>query len=63
MPDTWDTWQATPASVPPLTAAIIAAMPKTAFGTTVGPVATDKSLRSLLDALAGMEAKQIAHGW
>ena len=63
MSDTFDMWKANPSSINPLTAAVIDAMPKTMGGGTIGPTASDKSLRALLDALNALEGKQIAHGW
>jgi hypothetical protein len=54
--DTFDTYQANPSSVAPLTRAVIAAMPTTNYGATVGPVLSDKAIRALLDALAALEA-------
>lgn len=60
MTDTFDTYGANPSNVPALTRAIIAAMPTTAYGATVGPCVSDKSLRALLDALAGLETRVTA---
>jgi hypothetical protein len=63
MPDTYTNYIGSPTSVPPLTRAVIAAMPVTQFGNTVGPALTDKSFRSLLDALAGLEQRLITAGF
>lgn len=56
MSDTFDNYRSDPSSVPPNTRAVIAAMPTTSFGATVGPVLSDKAIRALLDALAALEA-------
>jgi hypothetical protein len=56
MSDTFDSYRSDPSSVPPLTRAVIAAMPTTLYGTTVGPVLSDKAIRALLNALAALEA-------
>jgi hypothetical protein len=55
VPDTYDDWQAAPASVPLLTAAIMATFPTTLAGNSIGPVTSDASLRAMLDALAALE--------
>lgn len=55
MSDTYDTFIASPSSVPPLTRAICDAFPKTTFGNTIGPALSDKSFRALLDAVADLE--------
>ena len=60
---TYDNFIANPTSVPPLTRAVIAAMPTNAiFGNTIGPALTDKSFRALLDALAGLEQRLTTAG-
>jgi hypothetical protein len=56
MPDTWDTGVNNPSSLPPLTAAVIAAHPKTILGGVVGPCASDKTLRATLDAIHALAA-------
>jgi hypothetical protein len=63
MPDTYTNFIANPTSVPPLTRAICSSMPVTQFGNTIGPALTDKSFRSLLDALAGLEQRLITAGF
>jgi hypothetical protein len=60
MSDTYTDWQADHSSVPPLTAAIMATFPKTMFGNSIGPVASDASLRAVLDALRAIENRVIA---
>ncbi|WP_285031967.1 hypothetical protein [Mycolicibacterium sp. lyk4-40-TYG-92] len=62
MPDTFDSYQANHNSVPPLTRAVLDGMPSRA-GVTYGPAMTDTTIRALLDALAAMENKMIAHSW
>jgi hypothetical protein len=57
MSDTYDSYLADHTGVPPLTRAICNAYPTTMFGGIIGPVVSDKSLRALLDALAGLEAR------
>ncbi len=60
MSDTYDSWQQDPASVPALTAAIIDTFPKTLAGNSIGPVASDRSLRAVLDAFHALEDRIIA---
>jgi hypothetical protein len=62
MPDTFDTYGTDPANVPPLTRAVIAAMPTTTYGKTVGPVLADKAFRALLDELSSLESRVTALG-
>lgn len=62
MPNTFDSYQADHNSVPPLTRAVLDAMPSRA-GVTYGPVWSPSVINALLDALAAVEAKQISHGW
>jgi hypothetical protein len=57
MTDTFDSYQANPSSVPPLTRAIIAAMPTTMSGNVIGPCANDASQRAMLDALSSLETR------
>lgn len=55
--DAFDTFQSNPNSVPPLTRAVINAMPKTVSGNVIGPCTNDASLRALLDALSSLESR------
>lgn len=41
MSDTFDTYVSSPGSLPPLTKAVLDAMPKTSAGNTIGPTASD----------------------
>jgi hypothetical protein len=63
MSDTWDTGVSNPSSLPPLTAAIIAAHPKTTTGNPIGPCPSDKVLRALLDAIHAIEQRLITAGF
>ncbi len=62
MSDSYDQGVATLSSVPPLTRAIIQAQPTTMGGNPIGPTASDKSLRALLDAIRNLEDRVIALG-
>jgi hypothetical protein len=62
MPDTYDTG-VSGGSLPPLTAAIIAAQPKTLAGNPIGPIASDASLRAMLDAFHSLEQRLITAGF
>jgi hypothetical protein len=61
MSDTYDTG-VSGGSLPPLTAAIIAAQPKTLAGNLIGPAASDKALRAMLDAIHSLEQRLITAG-
>jgi hypothetical protein len=61
MPDTFDTVD--PSTLPPLTRAVVLAAPTTMFGGRVGPVASDKVLRALLDAVHAIEQRLITAGF
>jgi hypothetical protein len=63
MPDTFDTFKSNPGSLPPLTLAICQAFPTTVFGATVGPVASDKVQRAILDWFKAIENRMIAAGF
>lgn len=60
MPDTWDTGRSDPDSLPPLTKAIVEANPRTGFGGLIGPTASDKALRAMLDAFRSLEDRVTA---
>jgi hypothetical protein len=60
MADTYTDWQTDHSSVPPLTAAIMATFPRTTAGNSIGPVASDASLRAVLDAFRALETRVIA---
>jgi hypothetical protein len=62
MPDSYDQGDANPAAVGPLTRAIILAQPITLMGGRVGPGASDKALRALIDAVRNLEDRLIAAG-
>lgn len=55
MTDTYDTFIASPTSLPPLTRTVCDAFPKTMAGNTIGPTLSDKSFRALLDAIHALE--------
>lgn len=60
MSDAYNDWQENAASVPPLVAAIMATFPKTQAGNSIGPVASDASLRATLNALRDLEDRVTA---
>jgi hypothetical protein len=62
MADSYDTALANPSSVPPLTRAIVEAQPRTLGGNAIGPTASDKSLRAIIDAVRNLEDRVIALG-
>ena len=56
--DTFDTGvQQGANALPPLSKTIFLAFPKIAGGGTAGPVASDKALRAILDAIANLEQR------
>jgi hypothetical protein len=57
MSDAYTDWQANHSSVGPLTAAICATFPKTMGGNSIGPVASDASLREIINAISNLEQR------
>jgi hypothetical protein len=55
-----DTYSADPSTLPPLTRAICESWPTTINGNPIGPIASDKALRAMLDAFSALETRLIA---